>query len=82
MRSKNRPNEKEYHNLSLHDLLLELNTDSNGLTHEECEKRLKQYGYNIITPEHKNSVSRRYLNKINSYSILILLSLLFLSVIF
>ena len=82
MCSKHRPNEKKWHNLTLHDLLLELNTNSEGLTLEECEKRLKQYGYNVITTENKNSVSRRYLNKINGYSILILLSLLFLSALF
>ena len=64
----------DFYNRSISDVISELNTDkTSGLTAEECQKRLVEYGYNILHEKRKKSFARIFLAQFRSFMIIVLL---------
>jgi len=69
-------------NIDLSKVLQELNSDLNyGLTKEEVDKRLKEYGYNLVE-EKKESNLIKFLKKFVSFSSIMLEIIIILYFIF
>lgn len=64
----------DFYNRSISDVISELNTDkTSGLTAEECQMRLGEYGYNILHEKRKKSFARIFLAQFRSFMIIVLL---------
>ena len=64
----------DFYNRSISDVIAELNTDkTSGLTAEECQMRLGEYGYNILHEKRKKSFARIFLAQFRSFMIIVLL---------
>ena len=60
--------------MSMDDVLAELNSSISGITAEDAEKRLDEYGKNIITVGNKNTIFRRLREAlINPFNVILLL---------
>ncbi|MFN6944097.1 MAG: cation-transporting P-type ATPase [Cytophagaceae bacterium] len=66
--------QKEWHALESKEVIKLLETDpENGISGKEVEKRVSDYGLNIITPQKNKSFLRRFLSQFNQALIYILL---------
>ena len=64
----------DFYNRSISDVISELNTDkTSGLTAEECQMRLGEYGYNILHEKRKKRFARIFLAQFRSFMIIVLL---------
>ena len=63
----------DWHALPVEDVMARLGTGPNGLSQEEAERRLEQYGPNELREEEKRSVLLLFLRQFKSFLILILL---------
>ncbi|MBI2667398.1 calcium-translocating P-type ATPase, SERCA-type [Candidatus Woesearchaeota archaeon] len=61
-----------YHNKDVKESLKELNTTVNGLTTQEANKRLKQYGFNEIEEKNKINPIKIFISQFKSFVVLIL----------
>jgi len=71
-----------FHAKTKEEIFRELKTSEKGLTKNEAEKRLKEYGLNIITKQKKKSPIFKFLKQFNSPLIYILLIATAISLIF
>ena len=62
-----------WHNISKEDCLEKLSSSKEGLSEKEAEKRLKEYGPNVIKDKNKFSVLKLFFSKFNSLLIYILI---------
>ena len=67
------------HNKKIEEIFKVLNTNKEGLTEEEAEKRLQKYGYNEIKEEKKISPIKIFLEQFNSAVVFILIAALVIS---
>jgi len=65
--------EMEYYKLSSEEVLKDLNSRIEGLTHEEAEERLNKYGKNELTKEHHISKFKLFLSQFNNFIVWILI---------
>lgn len=64
----------EFHSISKEEAIARLKTDSKlGLSSNEAEKRLSDYGKNIITEKKRTSLIRRFLAQFSDFMIITLL---------
>ena len=64
----------DFYKRSISDVISELGTDlTYGLTEEECQKRLSEYGYNILHEKRKKSFAVIFLAQFRSFMIIVLL---------
>jgi Ca2+-transporting ATPase len=71
---------KSWHTMSIEETLQALNAKETGLSHEEVQKRLQQYGPNELQKEKGTSVIKMFLEQFTDLLIIILLIAMFLSV--
>ncbi len=71
-----------YHSLSPKEVLEKLNTSVRGLSEEEVERRLKEYGENILVKQKKISVLKIILDQVKDVFVLLLLFAFFVSLFF
>ncbi|MCX8189871.1 MAG: cation-transporting P-type ATPase [Candidatus Diapherotrites archaeon] len=64
----------DWHSMSASDVLKALKTSSSGLTESEVERRLCQYGKNLIESEYKINPIKIFLKQFTDYLILILIA--------
>lgn len=64
---------KEYHQLSVEKTLHSLNTSTLGLSLDEIEKRLQQYGQNTLIAQKKTSLFQKFIAQFKDLMIIILL---------
>lgn len=63
-----------FHNRSISDVISELNTDKNsGLTAEECQRRLGEYGYNALHEKRRKGFLLMVFTQFRSFMIIVLL---------
>ena len=62
-----------YHNKDVKESLKELKTAENGLTTQEANKRLKQFGYNEIEEKNKINPVEIFISQFKSFIVLILI---------
>ncbi len=63
-----------WHTLTKEEIRRKLRTDyKNGLTDEEANERLKQYGENILKEKKKTNIIVKFLMQFNDFMIIILL---------
>ena len=65
-------NDKNWYQLSLEEILKQLNTNTNGLTSSEAQERLKKFGLNELKSR-KPSVLKRLLRQFNNPLVYVLL---------
>lgn len=63
----------DYYNKSIDELYKELNSNKDGLTTEEAEKRISIYGKNILEEKKKKSKFIKFLEQFNDMMIIILI---------
>ena len=63
----------QWHQKSPEEVLKELKTGKKGLSKQEAEQRLKQYGMNAIQEAKKESVLRLFLNQFANFLVIILI---------
>ena len=79
MTSKKDQKEEFWHILPISDVFIKLNTHSSGLTIQESQKRLKEYGTNSLKSQQSNFIHKHHLTRINQYLCIILVTLIFIS---
>jgi Ca2+-transporting ATPase len=62
------------YNQPVNELILQLNTDANGIPEDEARKRLKEYGLNELQEKKKMSIGWLFLNQFKDFMILVLLA--------
>jgi len=62
-----------YYNKNIEDIEKELNTNSNGLTSEEVEKRIEKYGRNVLPKKKKDSILKIFFNEFKDPIVILLL---------
>ncbi|MEM4483622.1 MAG: cation-translocating P-type ATPase [Candidatus Methanomethylicia archaeon] len=65
---------KAWHSMEINEILRELNTNLNGLTHEEAKKRLEKYGYNEIKTVKRRTPLQMFLDEFKDIFILLLIA--------
>jgi len=65
-------NEKSFWSIPTPELLKQLHTTPDGLTDEEGERRLSQYGYNLLKPKKKADALSLFANQFKSPLVIIL----------
>ena len=70
---------KEWHSLSVPDVLKSLNTTTDGLNEEQVEKRRTEYGLNTFTETKRDSVFSRILSQLKSPLTIVLLLAFFIT---
>lgn len=68
-----------WHQKRVEDVLEELNTSLKGITSEEAEKRLLEYGSNELTEKAKKTPFMMFLDQFKDFMILILIAAAFIS---
>lgn len=68
-------NDKNWHIRTTQEVISETKTQTRGLSDEEAQKRLKEYGPNLIAKEEKSSILKMLLRNFNS----LLIAVLFIS---
>src|SRR5689334_5729855 len=68
-----------YASLTSKEVLKELNTPSDGLTHSEVEKRIRIYGMNVLSEEKKRVLLLEFIATFRNPLVLILLVAAFVS---
>ncbi|MEM2538504.1 MAG: cation-translocating P-type ATPase, partial [Candidatus Methanomethylicia archaeon] len=63
-----------WHSMEINEILRELNTNLNGLTHEEAKKRLEKYGYNEIKTVKRRTPLQMFLDEFKDIFILLLIA--------
>lgn len=63
----------DYYNKSIDELYKELNSNKDGLTSQEAEKRISIYGKNILEEKKKKSKFIKFLEQFNDMMIIILI---------
>jgi Ca2+-transporting ATPase len=71
---------KPWHSMEIQETLQSLNTKETGLSQEEVQKRLQQYGTNELQKEKGTSPIRMFLEQFTDILIIILLIAMFLSI--
>jgi Ca2+-transporting ATPase len=71
---------KPWHAIEVEEVLKALNTSENGLTQEEVQKRLQEYGPNELKKEKRKSPIMLFLEQFADILIIILLIAMFLSI--
>ena len=66
-------NEKSFWSIPTPELLNQLHTTPQGLTDEEGERRLAQYGYNLLKPKKKADALTLFVNQFRSPLVIILM---------
>ncbi len=69
-----------FYNKTVEETLKELNTSEKGLSEEETEKRLKQYGKNELKKKESISQLKIFLNQFKNYIIWILFAVVLISI--
>ena len=70
-----------FHNKEIEDVFQELKTGGKGLTEEEAEKRLNEFGPNEIADDKKISPLRIFFEQFNSFIVYILIAAVIISAI-
>ena len=66
--------EKMWFNKEIGEVNEQLNTDIvNGLSNEEVQKRIEQYGYNELKEQNKTTVLQKFINQFKDFMIIVLL---------
>ncbi|MCD6575847.1 MAG: calcium-translocating P-type ATPase, SERCA-type [Nanoarchaeota archaeon] len=65
--------ESAWHTLKIKEIFRVLETSENGLTSEEAERRLSEFGPNELTKEKKKTILSIFLNQFKSFLIIILI---------
>ncbi|MGR9044421.1 MAG: cation-transporting P-type ATPase [Gammaproteobacteria bacterium] len=73
MKPGNRAPCQPWHALTADETCIALDSNRDGLTDQEAERRLKHYGPNILTPPASRSLVRRFLEQFNNVLIYVLL---------
>ena len=68
-----------FHNKKIEDVFQELKTGGKGLTEEEAEKRLNEFGPNEIADDNKISPLRIFFEQFNSFIVYILIAAVIIS---
>lgn len=55
------------------DVLIDLNSNINGLTEEEANERLKKYGKNLLTEKKEKNLIIKFLKQFKDIMVIILL---------
>ena len=63
----------EFYNIKLKEVFSKLKSSEEGLTHEEADKRLKEYGYNEIKKEEKNKPMHIFLRQFKAFVVWVLI---------
>ena len=71
---------KEFWTYESKDMLKKLNTDENGLSSREAEKRIDKYGQNILEERRSSSNLEMFINQFKNPIIIILIFAAFLSI--
>lgn len=71
---------KEFWTYESKDMLKKLNTDENGLSSREAEKRIDEYGQNILEERRSSSNLEMFINQFKNPIIIILIFAAFLSI--
>ena len=71
---------KSWHAMEIDETMKQLNAESTGLSQEEAQKRLQQYGTNELQKEKGTSPLRMFLGQFTDMLIVILLIAMFLSI--
>ncbi len=64
---------KSFWSIPTADLLKQLRTTPDGLTDEEGQRRLSQYGYNLLKPKKKTDALTLFVNQFKSPLVIILI---------
>ena len=72
---------KDFHSLSATESLTNLNTSLNGITHKESEKRLKQFGKNILQEVGKHGPLALFLRQFANAMVVVLVIAIVISLI-
>ena len=64
---------EEYFNRSAEDIVVELGTSKNGLSHAEAARRVKQYGPNALPKKKKDSIFKIFLKEFLDPMVILLL---------
>ena len=70
-----------FYNQEIKDIEKELETNKDGLTHHEVERRLKKYGKNSLPKKKKDSVFKIFCNELKDPIVLLLLVAILVSLI-
>lgn len=68
-----------WHQKSKEKVFEDLRTSSRGLSATEAKKRLKEYGFNVLTEKKKKSLFRMFLDQFKDFMILVLIAAAVLS---
>ena len=69
----------DYYNLDIKEVFKNLNSDERGLSEEEAENRLQQYGENKLKEVKRISVLELFFNQFKSFLVLILIAAVIIS---
>lgn len=69
-----------YHSKTKEEVLRQFNTTEEGLTDEEAQKRLKQYGYNELTQKKQKSIFTMLKEQLTDVMVLILIAAALISI--
>ena len=65
--------EKKFFTMSIDDTAKALNSSKTGLTNEEANKRLEEYGYNKLEEKKKKGVIAKFIDQFKDLMIIVLL---------
>lgn len=65
--------EKKYFTMSADDVISSLGSSRKGLTNEEAEKRLQEYGHNKLEEKKKKSIVAKFIDQFKNLMIIVLL---------
>ena len=71
--------EKKFFTMSVDDVIKSLDSSKNGLSTEEAQARLKEYGYNKLEEKGKKSLLAKFIDQFKNLMIIVLLVLLVVS---
>lgn len=69
-----------YHSKTKEEVLRQFNTTEEGLTDEEAQKRLKEYGYNELTQKKQKSIFTMLKEQLTDVMVLILIAAALISI--
>ena len=78
----NKKKQIAWHELTVEDTFSELNTDENGLNHDEAKKRQNEHGKNVIEGKKQKSLFQLFIDQVNNPVIYLLAGAVAVSFIF